>query len=228
MTAPRQLPFDLAGEPDFSPDSFIRGGSNADALALVERWPDWPSPLVVMSGPEGSGKSHLARIWSETSGAAIVPAAGLVAFSAHHALDRGACVVEDVRPAAVPEHALFHLINSAREAGASLLITSRAPPSAWTIAVPDLASRLRLAFPVTLAAPDDALLRQVLVKLFADRQLDVEKPVVDYLVVRMERSLGAARTLVAALDREALARGRRITRTIAASLLTAREDGYLD
>ena len=228
VKAPRQLPLDLGGEPDYSRDSFVRCRSNADALGLIDRWPDWPAPLVVLSGPEGSGKTHLARIWSAASGAAIVSAGGLTAFGSHDALDGGACVVEDVPPEDVPEHALFHLINAAREAGAALLITSRLPPASWKVAVPDLASRLRLAAPLSLDAPDDALLRQVLVKLFADRQLEVEKSVVDYMVLRMERSLGAARRLVAALDGEALSRGRRINRATVAAILARAGQGFPD
>ena len=121
----------------------------------------------------------------------------------------GALAVEDVAPEAVPEAALFHLINSVREVGGSLLITSRTPAEEWRVSLPDLRSRLRLAAPVALGAPDDELLRQVLVKLFADRQLVVDKPLIDYLISRMERSLSAAVALVEALDREALAAGRR-------------------
>ena len=120
-----------------------------------------------------------------------------------------------------PDAALFHLINSAREAGASLLLTSRSPAGDWRVGLPDLASRLRMAAPATLAAPDDDLLRQVLVKLFADRQIMISRPVVDYLLLRMERSLRAAVDLVEALDRTALAEGGAITRPMAARVLSA-------
>ena len=127
-------------------------------------------------------------------------------------------VVEDVEADAVPEQPLFHLINSAAEANGSLLVTSRSPAADWQVSLPDLRSRLRMAAPATLTGPDDDLLRKVLVKLFADRQLIVETAVIDYLLVRMERSLGAALLLVDRLDREALASGSRITRSLAAKI----------
>ncbi len=135
-----------------------------------------------------------------------------------------AMVVEDVDPENVPETVLFHLINHAKENRASLLATSRAPPTEWRVRLPDLRSRLRLAVAATLDAPEDDLLRKVLVKLFADRQIVVERSVLDYLLVRMERSLAAAAVLVDALDREALARGVRITRPLAARILSALQD----
>ena len=119
----------------------------------------------------------------------------------------------------MPEAALFHLFNDVREHGGSLLITSRDRTEDWRVDLQDLRSRLRLATPVALGAPEDGLLRQVLVKLFADRQLLVDKPVIDYLVARMERSLSAAVRLVDALDRAALSAGRRITRPMAAGIL---------
>jgi chromosomal replication initiation ATPase DnaA len=87
------------------------------------------------------------------------------------------------------------------------------------VTLADLASRLRAARPVELGEPDDDLLRRVLVKLFADRQLAVDSAVVDYIVVRMERSLQAANALVDDLDREALAAGGAITRRLAAGAL---------
>jgi chromosomal replication initiation ATPase DnaA len=128
-------------------------------------------------------------------------------------------VVEDVEPNGIPEQALFHLINIAQEARVGLLLTSRHPPSEWGVLLPDLASRLRKATPLALLAPDDGLLRAVLVKLFGDRQLIVDKAVVDYLLVRMERSFSTALSLVEALDREALASGSGVTRPLAARIL---------
>ncbi len=224
IQAPSQLPLALAHPPQYGRDSFLPGRSNRAALALVERWPDWPAPIALLSGPAGSGKTHLAHIWAERSGARLMAATDL-AFPGRVQLARGEWIaMEDVAPDDVPEAELFHLINSARESGAGLLITSRAAAPSWRIALSDLRSRLRLAAPAALEAPDEDLLRQVLVKLFADRQLVVERPVIDYLLVRMERSLSAAGQLVEALDREALAQAGPITRPMAARILSAAAD----
>jgi chromosomal replication initiation ATPase DnaA len=185
---------------------------------MIESWPDWPSRVVLLTGPTGSGKTHLAHIWAGRAGADIIEAAEL--SGAHPVVPAGKVLaVENVAAERVPEAALFHLINSVREQGGYLLLTSPSGHEAWQVSLPDLRSRLRMATPVELEAPEDELLRKVLVKLFADRQLLVEKPVIDYLVSRMERSLSAAVALVEALDRAALAAGRSITRPVAAAVL---------
>jgi chromosomal replication initiation ATPase DnaA len=214
---PSQLTLPLGHQPHYGRDDFIAGPSNKAALRLVEIWPDWPSPVVVLTGPPGSGKTHLTHVWAERAGADILQASRLETG----ALVRpaGPLAVEDVAMDAVREQPLFHLINSVSEAGTHLLITSRAPAAEWRVGLADLRSRLRLATPVAVDRPDEDLLRKVLVKLFADRQLLVDKAVVDYLLLRMERSLGAALVLVEALDRQALATGSRITRAMAANIL---------
>ena len=222
---PSQLPLALVHPPQYGRESFLRAACNAAAWSLIERWPDWTAPVAVLSGPAGSGKTHLAHIWSERAGATMIAAAELVRGGAEPVPTGSATVVEDVDPENVPESALFHLINRAKEHRASLVATSRKPASEWRVGLADLRSRLRLAHPAALEAPDDDLLRKVLVKLFADRQIVVERTVLDYLLVRMERSLAAAASLVDALDREALARGARITRPMAAGILSALGDG---
>jgi chromosomal replication initiation ATPase DnaA len=226
MAMPVQLPLDLPQAPQYGRGDFVVGSSNRDALRLIESWPDWPSPLAVLSGPPGSGKTHLAHIWSELSGAEILSSA----FSRDSAMriPISALAVEDVEPGGVPEGSLFHLINEVRENGGSLLLTSRFQVEEWRVGLPDLSSRLRLAAPLSLGAPDDDLLRQVLVKLFADRQLIIEKAVIDYLLLRMERSLSAATILVELLDREALAEGRKISRPLAARVLADMMDAGME
>jgi chromosomal replication initiation ATPase DnaA len=218
MRAPSQLPLALPHSPHYGRESFVAGASNAAALALIERWPDWSAPVAVLSGPPGSGKTHLAHIWAERAGAEFLATDQLGETDRPPLADR-AVVVEDVGMDNVPERALFHLLNAAKEAGASVLITSRTPVSDWRVGLPDLRSRLRMAVPLALDTPDDELLRKVLVKLFADRQLIVEKAVIDYLLLRIERSLSAAAAVVEAIDREALAAGRSITRPMAARIL---------
>jgi chromosomal replication initiation ATPase DnaA len=216
---PRQLALALGHDTSFAREDFLEGPSNAAALGLIERWPDWPDRLLVVTGPEGAGKSHLAAIWAERTGARFLAARSLAQASPQAALSTGALVIEDVAGDALDERALFHLINLAREEGAFVLVTAPTAPSGWTLRVPDLASRLRALPVVALGAPDDALLRAVLVKLFADRQLAVDESLLGYLANRIERSFAAARTIVERLDREALRLRRPVTRALAAEIV---------
>ncbi|RAI41791.1 chromosomal replication initiator DnaA [Rhodoplanes roseus] len=217
-TDPGQLALGLEHAESLSRDDFLRSPSNAAALDTIERWPDWPARALVLAGPEGAGKTHLAAIWAERSGARILPAATLGEAAGPQALATGALVIEDVRPG-VDEVALFHLLNLARDAGSHLLLTTLAPPAAWTLRLPDLHSRLRAMPVVQIAAPDEALLRAVLVKLFADRQLAVDEALLTWLERHIERSFAAARAVVVALDQEGLRRKRPVTRALAAALL---------
>ena len=223
-TAPRQLALALAHEESFAREDFLAGASNSDALRLIESWPDWPDRALALIGPEGAGKSHLAAIWAEMSGARRLSARALGETDLLGALATGALVVEDVT-GDLNERALFHLINLVREEEAYLLITARSAPTGWTIALPDLASRLRAIPSVTLSSPDDTLLRAVLMKLFADRQLAVDENVAGYLVTRIERSFAAAKAMVEVLDHEALRLKRPVTRALAAELLAGGQAG---
>ena len=216
---PRQLAFVLPHEESLTRDNFLEGPANAAALALIEAWPEWPARTMLLAGPEGSGKSHLAAIWAEASGARVTAAHSLTPANVPGALATGALVVEDLRPHDFDERALFHLLNLAREETAFVLITAREAPTAFEIELKDLRSRLRALPLVSLKPPDDQLFRALIVKLCADRQLTVDEAVVGYLANRIERSYAAARDTVALLDREALRLGRPITRTFAAELL---------
>jgi len=224
--APRQLAFALDHAESFAREDFLSGPSNAAALTLIETWPDWPARALVLVGPAGSGKSHLAAIWADMAGARFLAGRALGESYLPATLATGALVVEDLAPGAFEERALFHLINLAREEAAHLLLTAATPPAGWPVAIRDLASRLKALPVVTLAPPDDALLRAVLVKLFADRQLAVDEPLVSYLATRIERSFAAARAVVARLDQEAIERKRPLTRALAAEVL--REGGGAD
>jgi chromosomal replication initiation ATPase DnaA len=215
---PRQLALALDHAESFAREDFLVGPSNETALALIERWPDWPDRLMLLAGPQGSGKTHLASIWAAMAGARSTAARSLDAGNLLAAFATGALVVEDLAPQRFDERALFHLINQAREERAFVLITARNAPAGWSIAVPDLASRLRVLPVIELAAPDDALLRAIIVKLFADRQLAVEESLVAYLATRIERSFAAAQKAVDTLDREALRLQRPVTRALAGEL----------
>jgi chromosomal replication initiation ATPase DnaA len=222
--APRQLAFDLPLDPRYGREDFLVSPSNEAAYATVEGWPEWPDTILLLTGPPGSGKSHLAAIWATSAHAWTIPAAEATRESVPHLVSAGALVIEDADRGALDEAALFHLLNLARERGASVLITAASAPDRWGLATPDLLSRLRLAPAVALEAPDDALLKAVLVKLFIDRQLVVDTSVVDTVALRIERSLARAAEVVAGLDREALSRGRRITRTMVAEFLGKLDD----
>jgi chromosomal replication initiation ATPase DnaA len=215
---PRQLVLALDHAESFAREDFLRGPSNAAALTLIERWPDWPDRMVALVGPEGSGKSHLAAIWAEASGARIMAAKLLPESDLPAAFATGALVLEDLQFAGLDERSLFHLLNLAREQGAFLLMTSRSPLPTFPVGIRDLASRLRALPSVTLAAPDDALLRALIVKLAADRQLAVDEALVNYLANRIERSFASARAAVARLDEEAMRQHRPVTRALAAEL----------
>jgi chromosomal replication initiation ATPase DnaA len=216
---PRQLAFALPHAESLTRDNFLEGPANAAGLALVDSWPEWPNRLMLLVGPEGSGKSHLAAIWAEQAGARATSAHALTPDSVPAALATGALVVEDLNPPEVDERALFHLMNLAREDEAFVLITARLPPSAFLIELRDLRSRLRAVPTVSLLPPDDALFRALIVKFCADRQMAIDESVVSYLATRIERSYAAARRAVELLDSEALRLGRPVTRALAAELL---------
>jgi len=201
-----QLAIDLPYRPALGRADFLVSDCNAAALGWIERWPDWPAHALVLYGPTGCGKSHLAYLWCERADARLVSGRELTEWQST-SVSPGIAIDDADRAS---EIALLHLFNSCAEAGAGLLIVARSAPAAWPIALPDLASRLRAASAVGIAPPDDALLAAVLVKHFADRQLRVAPTVIAYLVRRMERSFAAAAAFAARLDRLALAEGRPI------------------
>ena len=218
MNVPRQLALALPHAESFAREDFLVGEANYSALATIERWPDWPGRALLLIGPEGAGKSHLAGIWAELAGARRIGARALGEADLLAELATGALVVEDAQMP-FDERALFHLLNLMREEEGFVLITARDAPAGWNVLLPDLASRLRAIPSVTLAAPDDALLRAVLVKLFGDRQLAVDESLISYVATRIERSFAAAQAAVARLDSEAMQRQRALTRALAAEIL---------
>ena len=215
--AVEQLPLAFSHDAATGRDDLLVSERLAAAVEIVDAWPQWPSPVVILAGPVGSGKSHLANIWKDHSGAvSIHPKAG--ANAAVEAAN-GPVLFEDVDRLGFDDTELFHVINSVRENGHSLLMTSRLWPMSWPVELADLRSRLKAATVVEIGEPDEELLSQVIVKLFADRQLYIDDKLVLYIVGRMERSLAAAQTIVERLDRLALARGTRITRGLSAEVL---------
>ncbi|AWK86912.1 HdaA/DnaA family protein [Azospirillum thermophilum] len=223
MSLPAQLPLDLGHRAAMGCEDFLVAPSNADAVAWLDRWPSWPAPALTVYGPAGGGKTHLGHVWRARSRAVIVDGAALDRADLPALLARANAVIVESADAVAGkparEEALFHLYNLARESGGHLLLLSRKPPSRWRVRLADLRSRLKGAPAVAVEAPDDALLAAVLVKLFADRQLRPGLELVTYLLTRMERSLDAARVVVAALDRASLAAHRRVTVPLAREVL---------
>ena len=221
----RQLTLDFPHRPALGLSDYFISDCNALAVQWIDRWPDWPSPALVVHGPAGSGKTHLAHVWRARSDA-ILRSADDIAGREPGVILAGAntCVLDGIDETIDP-HALLHLYNSLSEAGGHLLITTRSPPARWSLSLADLASRLSAAAAVDVAPPDDALLGALLVKLFHDRQLRVGEEVLSYLLARMERTFAAAETLVAALDARALAEKRGVTVPLTREVLQAAEAG---
>jgi chromosomal replication initiation ATPase DnaA len=220
---PKQLAFDLPLDPRFGREDFLVSPSNEHAYGMIETWPDWPDTIMLLKGPPGSGKSHLASIWATDARAWTIGADEVTGDNVMHLVSSGALAIENMDAAGLDEAALFHLLNLARERQAFVLMTCEKAPDQWGLGTPDLLSRLRLAPSIALDPPDDALLKAVLVKLFVDRQLVVDTSVVDYIALRIERSLAKAAEVVSRLDKEALSRGRRVSRAIAAEVIGAQE-----
>ncbi|MCO5062983.1 MAG: DnaA regulatory inactivator HdaA [Rhizobiaceae bacterium] len=224
---PQQLPLDLAAKPAFSRDDLVVTQANSEAVRLVDGWPDWPGPVVVLAGPAGSGKSHLAEIWRSRSGASPLDASA-IETRLPQLREAGPWLVDDVDSGSLDQTGLFHLINLARQQHSHILLTARRFPGAWGVELPDLASRLKAATVVEIHEPDDALLAGVISKLFADRQIEVEPHTVAYIVRRIERSLAAAINVVNRLDYAALSQNTRITRALAADVITSLDEGQAE
>ncbi|GGD38414.1 DnaA ATPase domain-containing protein [Sinisalibacter lacisalsi] len=222
----RQLTFDLPQREARGRGDFFVSAANAAALAAIDGWRTWPGRKLVITGPPGAGKSHLAALWAEEAGAEVIPAEALSATNPAILAGRNV-VLEDAEALAgntEAEAAAFHLHNIVLAEGGSLLVTAATAPSRWGLALPDLASRMEGTPVVAIEPPDEALLAAVLVKLFTDRQIDPPETLIRYLLPRIDRSFAAARAIVEALDTTALAEGKPVSRDLARQILEAQDE----
>jgi len=221
----RQQVFDFEARPSLGGEDFLVSEANSDAIAWLDKWPDWPGPALIIYGPAGCGKSHIANVQlARCSGVLVTPGlivdAGLpdILERANH------CVVDDA-DSFFEEEDLLHLFNGVSAKGGTLLLTATEPPKQWEISLKDLDSRLKAAPAVEIKQPEDTLLEAVLAKQFSDRQLLVDYDVISYVTKRMERSLSAARSIVEGADKLSLAKGQRVTLPLIREVLN---DGTAD
>ena len=217
-----QLPLDLGHRTALDGLDFHVAASNREAVAWLDRWPDWPAAALAIHGPTGSGKTHLAHVWAGRSGAILLTAAALAGLDAHRTAAAGPVAIDDLGETPLDtagERQLLHLYNGLVAAGHSLLLLGRRPPARWPLRLADLRSRLAAIPSVPVAMPDDELFAAGVAKLFADRQLAVGDDVLRYLGTRIERSFESARDIVTRLDRAALAAGRPVTLQLVRQIL---------
>lgn len=216
-----QLTFDLPHRAALGAEDFLVSDCNLAAVRLIDAWPQWPGQVQLLTGPAASGKTHLVRVWQGRSGAVALDPAHLGIALLDRLISGSTIVVEDADRATYDEKTLFHLLNLAREKHFFVLLTARVGPNRWDMQLPDLSSRLNAVRVTEIGVPDEALLRTVMVKHFADRQLDIDPKVLEFLALRIDRSLEAAAAAVEAVDRAALASGRKISRQLVAEALQA-------
>lgn len=210
----RQLSFDLPAKTALGREDFFVSPANALAVAMISAT-SWPGNKLVLTGPAGAGKTHLAHVWAAETGGRIIQAADL-RYDDVPDLARRPIAVEDVpmiADDADQQKTLFHLHNLVLAEGNALLMTGRLAPKFWELPLADLQSRVEGAHHVALDPPDDALLGAVLAKLFVDRQLNPGPEVIAYLVKHMDRRFETAADVVEQLDQLALMEKRDITRS---------------
>jgi chromosomal replication initiation ATPase DnaA len=217
-----QLALDLRHRAAMGREDFLVSPSNEEAVAWIDRWPDWPGHALVLIGPPGCGKTHLGQVWQAQAGAQPYRA-DLLSATAGPNTSVFAPVFVDDADAPGRDEELFHLFNAAGAAGSFVLFASHTAPARWENRLPDLKSRLAAAPNIQIQSPDTPLIAAVMLKMFADEQMDVGADVLEYLVNRMERSFEAARTLAERLNNASLATRRGITVPLAREVFDALE-----
>src|SRR5579883_3442212 len=214
---PIQLLLDYPIPVHYDPDDFLVDAPNAQSFSLIEQWPAWPDSFVLLMGPPGSGKTHLATLWARLSGAPSVSASAVTSVELPRLLEEPALIVDPCDVGLKDERAFFHLLNGLRAQNKYALFLAQTPPTQWGLRVPDLLSRFRLMVQTAIYPPNDTLLSAVLLKLFCDRQIVVEEHIIKAIIGRTERSFLGVQRFVAALDARSLREGKRITRSMVLS-----------
>lgn len=215
MRPPPQLPLPFPFQPSYAADDFLQAGSNEPALSWLGRVSEWPGGRLALWGQPGCGKTHLLHVWTARAHGVLQSGTGLADIP--ELPPHGGLAIDDADHA--PEEPLLHLLNATLEARLPVLLAARRPPARWPVRLPDLASRLRAITAVEIGPPEDSLLDALLLRLAADRQLDLAPALQGWLRRRLPRSPGALREAVARLDRAALATGGKVSRALAAEAL---------
>ena len=192
---------------------FVVGAGNKNAYEFLIAGDEWPSSVTVLFGEAKSGKTHLAEIWAQKHGAKRLSVANWPDYLETNVL------IENGDSLWMGETELFNLLNQAMRESYRVLITANMHPNLWPLRTNDVRSRLRLAHNLEIEALDDAHLMQLFVKLFDDRQIQVDPSLISYLLPRMERSPSFVVKLVEKMDEMALSRGKPITKRLASDAL---------
>ena len=196
-----QLSLDLPYRTAYGRETFWVAPCNNQAVAWIDKYPDWPVPAVFIYGPSGSGKTHLVHLFTDS----VID--GRTLTSDYRPPFQKKIAVENVDKLA-SEEALLHLFNFIKELGGNLLLTARTMPR---FSLPDLQSRMALVPKIEIEMPDEQVIQMVAKKAFEDRHILVEENVLNYLATHLTRSFPLVQKVIDLADKKSLSAGRKIT-----------------
>jgi len=222
MADSSQIVFNFPPHPYFGREDFMVSACNAQAFEMIDAWPEWPYFALCLYGPSGCGKTHLSRIFSDQVSVLThypykipcLQAQDLTLEAGYQAFAQNKCLIIENLSAKINQEAMFHIYNMYRDEGGSILFTSQQAPARLKLTLPDLQSRLNIVPAIEIKEPDDEMLSALIVKLFADRQLNISPEIISYMLKNMPRSFSFGNRLVAEIDRISLARKRAISLSI--------------